>query len=218
MAIRFQCPSCQQPIETDDEWGGKLVNCPYCRNTVTAPLQSTLEVCSAPPPIAAEGGTVVSTASAAPDSGGFSPASPWPVPPAWPAPPYLQMPPHAAPSRRGWAIAALVLALCSLGLTLSAWVMFAPHRQELMDLHNPMRPYMENVRAMMDYMTQTYGGMPEWYVLSVLCWLAGGTAWVAALVCGIIGVRSPAARKLATASLVLCGVIPAFCCCAPGLL
>ena len=41
MAIRFACPSCQQPIEVDDQWGGQAVACPYCRRAVTAPTIST---------------------------------------------------------------------------------------------------------------------------------------------------------------------------------
>jgi hypothetical protein len=41
MALRFACPSCQQPIEIDDEWAGKSVGCPYCKKVVTAPTSST---------------------------------------------------------------------------------------------------------------------------------------------------------------------------------
>ncbi|UCD29497.1 MAG: hypothetical protein JSV03_03175 [Planctomycetota bacterium] len=41
MAIRFTCPSCQQPIEIDDEWGGQSVGCPYCKRVVTAPKSSS---------------------------------------------------------------------------------------------------------------------------------------------------------------------------------
>lgn len=40
MAIRFPCPSCRQPIEVDDQWGGQAVACPYCRRVVTAPTQT----------------------------------------------------------------------------------------------------------------------------------------------------------------------------------
>ena len=41
MAIRFACPSCQQPIEIDDQWAGQSVGCPYCKKVVTAPPSST---------------------------------------------------------------------------------------------------------------------------------------------------------------------------------
>lgn len=41
MAIRFPCPSCEQPIEIDDQWSGQSVGCPYCKKVVTAPSSST---------------------------------------------------------------------------------------------------------------------------------------------------------------------------------
>lgn len=40
MAVQFPCPSCQQPIEVDDNWAGQAVACPYCRRVVTAPRES----------------------------------------------------------------------------------------------------------------------------------------------------------------------------------
>lgn len=41
MAVQFLCPSCHHPIEIDDEWARQTVACPFCRNTVTAPANST---------------------------------------------------------------------------------------------------------------------------------------------------------------------------------
>lgn len=43
MPIQFLCVSCEHPIEIDDEWAGKSVACPFCRNTVVAPVESTYE-------------------------------------------------------------------------------------------------------------------------------------------------------------------------------
>ena len=43
MSIRFACPSCDQPIEVDDQWASRNVACPYCRTTVLAPESSTYE-------------------------------------------------------------------------------------------------------------------------------------------------------------------------------
>ena len=43
MPIQFLCVSCEHPIEIDDEWAGKSVACPFCRNTVVAPVDSTYE-------------------------------------------------------------------------------------------------------------------------------------------------------------------------------
>jgi endogenous inhibitor of DNA gyrase (YacG/DUF329 family) len=48
MTIQFQCASCGNPIEIDDEWGGKAVACPYCRKSVTAPMDSTFVPETAP--------------------------------------------------------------------------------------------------------------------------------------------------------------------------
>lgn len=37
MAIQFNCVSCQKAIEVADEWSCRLVECPYCGDTITAP-------------------------------------------------------------------------------------------------------------------------------------------------------------------------------------
>jgi hypothetical protein len=41
MAIRFQCPSCHQPIEIEESWAGRSVACCYCDQVVEAPHEST---------------------------------------------------------------------------------------------------------------------------------------------------------------------------------
>jgi len=41
MPIRFYCASCARPIEVDDEHAGKVAACPYCRQVVPVPPQST---------------------------------------------------------------------------------------------------------------------------------------------------------------------------------
>lgn len=33
----FTCPSCAQPIETDDQWSGQEANCPHCDNRIRVP-------------------------------------------------------------------------------------------------------------------------------------------------------------------------------------
>src|ERR1051326_6963684 len=42
MAIQFSCPGCSQPIEVDDQFAGQTAACPYCRQVVSVPVQSTL--------------------------------------------------------------------------------------------------------------------------------------------------------------------------------
>ncbi len=43
MAIQFVCPGCSQPIEVDDEIGGRSAACPYCQHVVSVPLTSTYD-------------------------------------------------------------------------------------------------------------------------------------------------------------------------------
>ncbi len=42
MAIQFNCISCLKAIEVADEWRNRLVECPYCGDTITAPGISQL--------------------------------------------------------------------------------------------------------------------------------------------------------------------------------
>ena len=43
MAIQFVCPGCSQPIEVDDEIGGRSAACPYCQHVVSVPHESTYD-------------------------------------------------------------------------------------------------------------------------------------------------------------------------------
>jgi endogenous inhibitor of DNA gyrase (YacG/DUF329 family) len=60
MAIQFQCPGCQQPIEVDSEHAGRVAACPYCQRVVTVPPESTYrpEALAAARPTAAPLGAV----------------------------------------------------------------------------------------------------------------------------------------------------------------
>ncbi len=49
MAIQFNCISCLKAIEVADEWRNRLVECPYCGDTVTAPGMSQLKPPKAKP-------------------------------------------------------------------------------------------------------------------------------------------------------------------------
>src|SRR5580765_4777196 len=95
MPIRFVCPSCQQPLEIDDQWAGQSVACPYCNRVVTAPATSTWT-----------GGQQVPVAS--PARSAFDP----PPPPAGsPAAGDVQV----GVSSGSWAIS---MSLCSVGFAL----------------------------------------------------------------------------------------------------
>jgi hypothetical protein len=49
MSIQFFCTSCGQPIEVDDEHAGKTAACPYCRQLVSVPAESTYRPGQPPP-------------------------------------------------------------------------------------------------------------------------------------------------------------------------
>ncbi len=61
MAIQFNCISCLKAIEVADEWANRLVECPYCGDTVTAPGMSQLRT-----PVAAPIDTTTEAEVAAP--------------------------------------------------------------------------------------------------------------------------------------------------------
>lgn len=48
MPIRFYCTGCNKPIEIDDEFANRLVACPFCSATVTAPAASVQELVASP--------------------------------------------------------------------------------------------------------------------------------------------------------------------------
>lgn len=81
MPIQFNCASCGQPIEVDDEHAGKVAACPYCQRVVNVPENSTLAPQAAPVarPAAGESGV-----------GGWSTGLP-PIPPAVESDPIMQM-------------------------------------------------------------------------------------------------------------------------------
>lgn len=186
MAIQFLCPACSQPIEVDAEWGGRPVDCPYCRKRVTAPLESTYS----PVPQAPQ-------------------ARPMGMAPAFgPVEHALTMPP-AIPAGGGNAIAlwALVLSLSSLACLLVGNMIFLMHWDEvepLLRMSEEGKTFREINQAMID---QYAGRFPGWLVGAVLVFLAGLAIWVAGVVCGVIGVRRRLRRKFAVAALVVSGVV-----------
>lgn len=103
MAIQFQCPSCSQPIEVDDEFAGQPAACPYCRRVVSVPEKTTLApagaVVARPLPPESNSGSVVP--GAAPDHSQAAPPDRpvWrnygAMPPALPADPVTPQRPDA---------------------------------------------------------------------------------------------------------------------------
>lgn len=188
MAIRFQCPSCTQPIEVDDVWAGKTVACPYCRRHVAAPLDSTLAP-AAEVPYASPLGATADAAAPVADS---------------------QM--EGRPANRIAAVA-LMLAVVTLGF-LTAWrILINPYLPEIESARAGARDFSEIMQASNAVFLDENGVATPEAVLLFLCLLAGGAAWVAATVCGIVGATRAVRRKWAVAALVICGVTPIVFCC-----
>ena len=84
MAIQFPCPSCGQPIEVDDEYGGQTAACPYCRRVVNVPTQSPDEMrpaAMARPALSSSEGEARAEPREVPTGGEVRPEAPPPPPP-----------------------------------------------------------------------------------------------------------------------------------------
>ncbi len=196
MVIRFECSSCAQPIEVDGEWASKAVACPYCRNTVTAPAESTLTDLSQIPLA-----SPVVTAEAAPPRE---------------APLYAAVSPAQHGNRL--AIVAFALACCLVVLVVVTHLVIAPHRLEVEDFAKSIMSagnYSEVLEAQSEFL-KARGGVPSWMVAYVVLEVAGGPIWIAVIVCGLIAIRRPQRRGFAVAALVMAGLVPVAICCGGG--
>lgn len=189
MPIRFLCPSCAQPIEVDEEWGGKLVACPFCEGTVTAASQSTL----------------LDTATNAPV--------------ATLQRPYSASGPNAAPGvavaaiddRNTFAVvAAFLCSLVILLLVLSLAIQSA-HSMEMQEFSKELTKtgtdfgsQMEAAQRFME--NQRQDGITWIIALGImqLMMLAGA---LCALIFGILGLTRPRKRALAGFSVTISGVL-----------
>ena len=175
MAIQFQCPACKQPIEIEGDWAGKPVACPYCRKTVTAPESSTFVPSG--PPVATPLGEQAE--------------------PAWGARPEYPRPQASGNALAGWAI----MLACAAPVLFVAYSMLVFARIQALVGPNPTPE--EARQAVMDLAES--GDLPGWLIGAFLLLIAAFGSWTAGLICGIIAVRRPARRRLAVASLVVCG-------------
>lgn len=199
MAIRFQCGSCSQPIEIDDQWASKSVACPYCRNTVTAPSESTLGDLAEVP-----------MASALADQ--------WP-PPANPSDAVATSAARSVHPNQ-IAIVAFSLACTMIVLITAAAFVAAPHRLEMESLLDRVaalqeegaEPWSARMQASTEFGESYGGGPPGWMIAFVLFYVAAGLAWMATIVCGLIGIRRVLRRRMAITALVMAGAIPILLC------
>lgn len=133
MSIQFACPSCQQPIEVDDEHGGQTAACPYCRRVISVPNESTLGAEPQAParPMPAD--------SAPPPHGIGDQPSPAPPPTAPPPPGALHVGPppitHRIISARRFGNYALIctglVAVLFIAMVVQMFAIMAPFMSEL---------------------------------------------------------------------------------------
>lgn len=206
MTIRFQCVSCNQPIEVDDEWTGKLVACPYCRNTVTAPEESTLTAESQ-----------VHTAMPVMDQATDSTM----IPPSYEDVAPRNVPPGSAqPSRNTIAVVALGLSIATVAQLFAVTLISSQHQMELKVVEAQIlelqeageNPFMASQKATMELFGES-GTPPLWIFLMGAFMITACFTWLAALVCGIIAVTKPVRRRYAIWSLAMVGTLPLFFCC-----
>lgn len=193
MAIRFQCGSCRQPIEIDDEWASKLVACPYCRKTITAPAVSQLDepdriptATPLRPPTSDAGEGTIATQNAS-----------------------LQDHPNRI------AIVAFALS-CLMVVQVFAFSRIArDHEQEFQALierteelqKEGVGAFAANQQALLTLATSGDGTFPAWLLGYSLLPVGMIGCWLGALACGLIGVRRPRNRRWAVASLALAFLI-----------
>ncbi len=191
MAIRFACTSCQRPIEIDDEWASRSVLCPFCRATVTAPSQSTIGAESAIP-VARQGDAPLS-----------APYGPPPIP----------------TSGNLVAVSALVAIVLAIGLLVAAGMALAPHTDELQGVMKAAETG-DKAATLEEWrrVAEGYGGKaPPWLLHAMVLSLGAMFAWLAGLVCGLLGLRNKRRRGLAILALIIAAGLPVLVCCGGAL-
>jgi len=202
MAIQFPCASCGQPIEIDDEWGGKTVACPFCHSRIIAPIESQLP----------DAEFVPTASPAAPDTGQLGPSL---------AHAYTV---GVAASNRLAVVAVTLAGMMLVGL-ITVNRIAAAHRPELQQVQNRTLELADggagmiiaSQKAWVEVYEKNGGVPPDWILAAALTMVLSGMLWLAALICGILAVRKPLHRHFAIASLVVCGVSPVVFCCSGGL-
>ncbi len=192
MAIRFRCGSCAQPIEIDDEWATKTVACPYCRKTITAPAESTLTELDAIP-------------TATPMTREESPSS---------QPGYPQ--PMGGPqgSSNKIAVVALILGILSIVSVFSASRILKAHPEELKEFEELGKAdgdFSQKMEMQNRYI-EKHPEILNWMVPFGLLLGLAGLCSLAAIICGIIGVRRIHRKGMALAGLIMATLVPLYVC------
>ncbi|MCG3126429.1 MAG: hypothetical protein CHACPFDD_01264 [Phycisphaerae bacterium] len=186
MPIQFNCASCGQPIEVDDEHAGRVAACPYCQRVVNVPENSTLAPLAAPLARPATDGT----------DAGDSPRGLPPIPPLEQPDPITQMAAARGQifGRNALVCAVLVVVMFSTSLLLAVPIVLKrladttsqPNAEELSRIlsQSPQGPwYMASMcGATIFALVGTIYGL-----LSVrLCRRGNWRGWLSLLVCGAL--------------------------------
>lgn len=190
MAIRFRCVSCSEPIEVDDEWSTRLVACPYCRRTMTAPAESLLADFADIP-----------VARPLPDA---TPQAP-PATHGYPSPDT-----HA--ERNTPAVAALILSGVAILFFMSAAAVLGAHAEQLAEFRKAMEEGTGMMKAVNKLLEENQGMMPGWMLAVGMLEFAAFGALIASVVFGILGLRRPWRRGFAVTGLVVSGGFLIFFC------
>ncbi|NOS99119.1 MAG: hypothetical protein HOP29_00650 [Phycisphaerales bacterium] len=179
MAVQFECPSCRNPIEIDDPWAGRTVACPYCRNAVTAPAQSTYTASDAPAPARA-----------------VQPSKP------------LAEGSLAAPGARRNPIAvwAFVISFTSVAFLVVGAILLEMRLLEEVGTHASPEDINKHILKFAD--PRNPDRWPVWFTSIMAMVFVGVLLWVAGLVCSVIGFREPRNRGFAVAGLCLSFALP----------
>lgn len=178
MAVQFECPSCHNPIEIDDPWAGRTVACPYCRNTVLAPSESTYHP--------AEALVTARAVDPAAPAGGLSAAT-------------------GVSANRiaiwGFAISCFSVAVLVVGAMILGGRIYeevgpaaTPEQinRYLFQMADPRRP----------------DAWPGWLTTMMFMICGGVGLWVAGLVCTVLGLRHRRNRRFAIVGLCLSCALP----------
>ncbi|UCG16553.1 MAG: hypothetical protein JSV19_00650 [Phycisphaerales bacterium] len=204
MAIQFQCPGCNQPIEVDDQWSSRPVACPYCRQTVTAPAASTLDDAAAPPMASPLGGLRPSAPSGTPTDAHGAPG---------PVPFHDTL---AVPAGESNPFAPWALGLSCLGLLVFLAINITMG-MKVMSLAGPDATPEEVRETLAEMQKDAFdqaqaGTMPGWVIGVVLGMLLVFVLWVAGVILTVLAMRRPIRRGMSIGALVVCGVLPMLIC------
>ncbi len=191
MAIQFHCTACSKPIEIDDEWAAKTVICPYCRASVTSPLESSREFENGQP--------VASPLSAGSDG--------------------LQS--TITSQTNHIAVVAVMLAVILILCVACQLVLYQTHGAEIEDFVNKVTALVEQGAGMLEATQEVLqldaetgtGTIPDWMVAINLVNALSLAVWIATVVCALVGMRRAAKRPLAITAIVIAGVAPVIFCC-----